>query len=248
MKKLGIIVSCYDKVDDTLAQLDILSFDPYKRPIIVSYMGYEEPPKEFLDYHFVQFPSPGFTSGPLMSLVHSLRKAPELPSDYARKLSGHLRAVQTLTEKVGFDGELEHKFHYDLDPPNGRYITGFIDRFIQKNDKAFIIDYKTTKKGPYRKNKGNIMHDLQLRAYAKVIQKTFNIKAENIKAALYYLEGGDLIATSFNQESIDSAEKELLRAYIDIQNADADKVWGKVGNHCTRCDYNDICPFYNIKI
>lgn len=88
MKKLGVIVSCYDKIDDTLAQLDILSFDPYKRPVIVSYMGYEEPPKEFSNYHLVHFPSPGFTSGPLMSLVHSLRKAHELGLDYVLYRNG----------------------------------------------------------------------------------------------------------------------------------------------------------------
>lgn len=82
MKKLGIVVSCYDKIDDTLAQLDILSFNSYNRPIIVSYMGYEEPPAEFCNYNLVSFPSPGFTSGPLMSLVHAVRKASDMGLDY----------------------------------------------------------------------------------------------------------------------------------------------------------------------
>lgn len=176
------------------------------------------------------------------------RKAPDVPNDYARRMTGHLRAIQDLTSKIGTNGELEYKFHYDLDPPNGKYITGFIDRFIQNGDKAFIIDYKTTKKGNFRKTRSNIMHDLQLRAYAKVIQKDFNLKAENIKAALYYLEGADLIATSFTQQSIDTAEAELLKAYNEIAAADSEKVWGRVGNHCDRCDYNNICPFYNIQI
>lgn len=180
--------------------------------------------------------------------IESGKKAPPLLPEYSKKLPSHLASIQNLTEKIGYDGKLEYLFKYDLDPPKNKFITGVIDRFILKDDKAFIIDYKTTKKGNWRKNSSNIMYDLQLRTYAKVIQKEYNVKAENIKAALYYLEGGNLIATSFTQNLIDKAEEELHKAYLDIEQTDPDKVYGTTGYHCSRCDYNNICPFYAIKI
>src|SRR4051812_25249589 len=49
---------------------------------------------------------------------------PKFPSDYQAKLPGHLRALKNLTQRVGFEGELEWKFEYDLDPPNNSLITG----------------------------------------------------------------------------------------------------------------------------
>ena len=75
------------------------------------------------------------------------KKCPPIPSDYAKKLQKHLRALQKLTDRIGVDGNVEFAFDYDLDPPNKRTVVGFIDRLIIKGDKAFIIDYKTTKKG-----------------------------------------------------------------------------------------------------
>jgi CRISPR/Cas system-associated exonuclease Cas4 (RecB family) len=175
---------------------------------------------------------------------HNQTQPPVLPQEYLKKLPEHVRNLETITNRIGFDGELEWEFNYDLDPPNNRLIKGFIDRLIERNGKYYILDYKTTKKGKYRKTETTISEDLQLRCYAKVVQKHFNVKAEDIKAALYYLDGGNLIATKFTQEKIDSAEQELLEAHKQISEMPAENVWGNVGNHCTRCDYRDICPFY----
>ncbi len=172
--------------------------------------------------------------------------APALPPDYKNRLPEHLRSIKSLTDKIGTDGLLEYPFLFDLDPPHGKNVKGFIDRLIQKGDKWFIVDYKTTKRGKYRKDETTITHDLQLRMYARVIQRNFNVPAENISAALYYLEGGNLIAAKYTQASLDAAESQLLEAYNNIQAAGPDQVTGSVGNHCTRCDYRKICPFYNM--
>lgn len=171
------------------------------------------------------------------------KKAPSLPQEYKNRMPGHLRSIQNLTDKIGSDGIVEHKFHYDLDPPNQKYVTGFIDRLIIKNDQAFILDYKTTKKGPYRVNRDTVLFDPQLRCYSRVVQKEFGIEPKNIKAALYYLEGGDLIAASYTAESLLNIEKELLEIYNKIKDHEPDRVWGKTGPHCTRCVYKSICPF-----
>ena len=168
-----------------------------------------------------------------------------LPEDYQKKFPKHLKAINNLTNRIGMDGIVEHPFYYDLDSPNGRHIKGFIDRLIIKKDKAWIIDYKTTKKGKWRVNKETVKHDLQLRAYSRVVQREFGLKAENIKAALFYLEGENLIGCCYSEESLEQVEQDLREAYVKIENSDPDKVWGKVGWHCKTCDYGSMCSFYS---
>jgi len=170
--------------------------------------------------------------------------SPPLPSQYKNKFPQHLNNVKTISDRIGFDGELEWGFNYDLDPPNNKLIKGFIDRLIIRGDKFFILDYKTTKQGIWRKNKSNIGKDLQLRTYGKIVQNTFGAKPENIKAALFYLEGAELVSTGFTQESLDSAQQELIDTYDHIVSSDPALVAGSVGNHCRFCDYRKICTFY----
>jgi CRISPR/Cas system-associated exonuclease Cas4 (RecB family) len=79
-----------------------------------------------------------------------------------------------------------------------------------------------------------------------VVQKKFNAPADKIYAALYYLEGGNLVGAQFSQQSLELVEQELLQAYKEIENSDPDKVWGNVGDHCGRCKYRKICPFYRM--
>lgn len=176
--------------------------------------------------------------------IENNKFAPEIPYEYKIRMPEHLRSIKKLCEKVGFDGETEYKFSYDLDPPNNKNVDGVIDRFILKNDKCWVIDYKTTKKGSFRKTPITITADIQLRTYARVIQKTFNIKPENIKLALYYLEGGDLVGVNYSEKSLEEVEKQLLEAYLKIENVCPDTVIGIVGRHCNNCEYNNVCPFY----
>lgn len=168
----------------------------------------------------------------------------KLEDQYKKSLPEHLRSFKKLISETGTDGLLEWTFKYDLDPPNGKNLVGFIDRIIQKGDKFFLLDYKTTKRGMWRKTPQTITKDLQLRAYARIVQKEFGAKPENIRAALFYYGGGDLIGTKFNEESLISAEKELLQAYNDIQGADPNQVVGNLGWHCSRCEWRKLCPFY----
>lgn len=171
---------------------------------------------------------------------------PVIPADYKKRMPGHLNSIARLTEQIGFGGITEHKFRYDLDPPNNRFVTGFIDRFIEKDGSYFIIDYKTSKESRFRKNSLTILNDLQLRTYARVVQREFGVKAENIKCALYYLEGGNLVGAKYSQQSLEAAESELLEAYKQIAGTEPDAAWGNVGQHCDRCDYVRMCPFYRM--
>lgn len=177
-------------------------------------------------------------------LLEANNPSPPLPSQYKQKFPIHLKNIKTITDKIGFDGELEWEFNYDLQSPNNKKIKGFIDRLIIRGDKYFILDYKTTKQGIWRKNKSNISKDLQLRTYGKIVQNTFGAKPENIKAALFYLEGSEIVSTGFTQESLDSAQQELIDTYDQIAYTDPVIVLGSVGSHCRFCDYRKICTFY----
>jgi CRISPR/Cas system-associated exonuclease Cas4 (RecB family) len=172
------------------------------------------------------------------------KKAPPLPVDYKKRMPGHIKAIEKLNSSIGCDGITEHKFKYDLDPPNNKFVTGFIDRIILRDGKAWIIDYKTTKKGPYRENKQTIKYDPQLRIYSRVVQKEFGIEASNIKAALYYLEDELILSSSYDDDSLDAIEKELLDVYNKIKTHRPEDAMGCTGQHCKRCEYRDMCPFF----
>lgn len=171
---------------------------------------------------------------------------PHLEADYQKKLPEHVQNIKTLSDRIGYDGKLEWPFYYDMDPPNQNFIKGFIDRLIIRGDKYFILDYKTTKKGFWRKNPNTIRNDLQLRCYARVVQKEFGAKAENIRAALYYVSDSELVATKFTEESLILAEQELLNTYKQIKSTSPDDVYGNVGDQCRRCDYRKVCPYYSL--
>ena len=79
-------------------------------------------------------------------VVEEGKGPPQLVGDYTTKLWTHIKCIKQLSDKIGYDGYLEHPFYYDLDPPHGYYVKGFIDRLIVRGDKLFILDYKTTSK------------------------------------------------------------------------------------------------------
>jgi CRISPR/Cas system-associated exonuclease Cas4 (RecB family) len=79
------------------------------------------------------------------------------------------------------------------------------------------------------------------------VQKEFGLKAENIKAALYYLEDEVILSSSYDEESLDKIEKELLEVYNKIESHKADEARGNTGSHCNRCEYKDMCPFFKNK-
>jgi len=171
----------------------------------------------------------------------------KIPKEYNKRFPGVLKSIYDLTEKIGFSGDLEWNFNFDLDPPNEKLVTGFIDRLLIKDGFYYIIDYKTTKKGRYQKESNELVSDLQLRVYSRIVQKEYDVCASKIKAALYYLEGGKLSSAQFSNKSLLAAEEELLKTYDRIVETKPEDAWGTVGQHCNRCDYRSICPFLRNK-
>ncbi len=172
-------------------------------------------------------------------------KSPKLSPKDLNRLNMHMTNFAKLTEKIGSDGQTEYAFEIDLDPPNKKIWVGFIDRLIQRGDKFFIVDYKTTKPGKFRKDKVSIRKDLQIKGYCYVVREKFKVPAANIQAALYYLEDDTLVSSgTFTDESLDLVPKKLLSMFKEIEAKDPDGVVGTPGDHCYNCDYKNMCPFY----
>ena len=171
------------------------------------------------------------------------KKAPRYDAEHQNKLIRMLGHYKRLVDKIGYEGEIEWKFDVDMDG-NGRKMTGFIDRMIRKGDEFFLLDYKTTKVGGWRKNERTIGSDLQLMCYCYVVMNHFKVPASNIRAALFYLDDNKLVPTKFNEQALLSVPQKLLATYKEIEEMNPDKVYGNVGRHCTRCDYRSLCPFY----
>lgn len=173
-------------------------------------------------------------------------KAPPLDNDSHTRLALHLRNYTRLADKIGYDGEVEWFFSHDLEPPNKKNVVGVIDRLIIKDGKAFIIDYKTTKPSRWRKDHTNITKDLQLACYCYIVNKTFGIEPKNIKSSLYYLEDAKLVPVTFSEKTLSSIPAKLLEVYDTIKSSDPDKIKGNVGDHCRRCEYRKMCPFWSL--
>ena len=85
---------------------------------------------------------------------------------------------------------------------------------------------------------------MKLKTYAAYVSEKFNIEPENIQAALVYVEGGNVISTNFNKQYLEKTKNDLKNLFYQIENSDENKVIGNIGNHCNRCDFNNICPFF----
>ncbi len=169
-----------------------------------------------------------------------------LPIEYKNKLPEHIKSYMRFSDKIGLEGMVEWHFKIDIDPPHNRFMLGFIDRIIQKGDEFFIIDWKTTKKGPWRETKDDIKDSLQLQTYCRVVQKEFNADPKNIRAALYFLDGSELVGATYSEKTLDAVEEKLIKMHKSIENKDPDQTQGNVGKHCKRCEYRKMCPFYSL--
>ncbi len=168
-----------------------------------------------------------------------------LSLEYKRQYPRDINQFLTLTKKIGTDGEVEMPFKKSLDGGD-KCVVGVIDRIIQKDDKFYIIDYKTTKDSFWRKNDKSIVNDLQLQCYAWTLMDLFSIPADRIFTSLYYLQGGNCVGAQFTEKTLSQTPIRLLEVYNSIENQDPDTVIGNVSSACKRCDYCKICPFWAI--
>lgn len=178
--------------------------------------------------------------------VDTFKHPQQLTQPYKKRIDNNLNNFLKLNNRLGFHGEVEWDFHFDLDPPNKKHLKGVIDRLIIHKSQAFIVDYKTVQSQFHQKNINTIKDDLQLKCYALVVSKIFDIPPQNIKTALFYLESGDLSPVKFANQTLDLVQEGLIKLYDEIHNLKPENVIGNVGDHCRRCLYRPVCPFYRL--
>ena len=77
---VGYLISVYDRVDDCMAHLDILKYDPAPHQTLIVSMSealVDRHGADLAGYDVVSIQSPGFALGPLLSLVRGVREAKE---------------------------------------------------------------------------------------------------------------------------------------------------------------------------
>jgi CRISPR/Cas system-associated exonuclease Cas4 (RecB family) len=57
------------------------------------------------------------------------------------------------------------------------------------------------------------------------------------------LENKKLVCTSYTQEQMSEAIDSLKKDYTLIESIGEGNAKPNVGNHCKRCDYQDVCPY-----
>ena len=181
-------------------------------------------------------------SGLLDGSISEEFKSLKLSQEYKQKLPNHLSSIEKITSKIGYEGLLEHEIKLDLIPPNEKFLLGYVDRIIFNEDKTMILDYKTTKAGFYQKDNNTIKQDLQLRTYAYYVCKEFKLDPSKVFCCLYYLDNKKLVCTNYTGQQMEDAIDSLRKDYTLIESVDENVAKANVGNHCRRCDYQDICP------
>lgn len=181
-------------------------------------------------------------SGLLDGSISEEFKSLKLTNDYKKKLPLHLSSIEKITSKIGYEGLLEQEIKLDLIPPSEKFLLGYVDRIIFNEDKTMILDYKTTKVGFYQKDNNTIRHDLQLRTYAYYVCKQYKLDPSKVFCCLYYLENKKLVCANYTEAQMEDAIDSLKKDYILIESVEENMAKANVGNHCKRCDYQDVCP------
>ena len=165
--------------------------------------------------------------------------APSLPAAYKKRLPGHIDAIAKITKQLGTSGIVEYEFLYDLDPPNKKFVRGFIDRIIKKKDNYFILDYKTSKKKEKSEN------NLQMALYSEAILRDAvpGINGNPGNASLHFLRYGDdpLSSHNFSEDDLEISREKIREVANGIRTGSFETK--KSDYNCQYCDYKDfICP------
>jgi len=147
------------------------------------------------------------------------------------------RWLRSLFVDPSYDYEVERRLEHKLS--DDLTFVGYIDFLRTGEGEAFILDYKTTKQSKWRKPAKS---SLQLKAYAAVISKQFDIRAERVTCALGFLQGELLDSVVFTQRQLDSAMADIVECADVIRNTDKASV--TPSQLCQYCDFRERCAHW----
>jgi len=126
---------------------------------------------------------------------------------------------------------LEKSFNIKID---GMKFFGRIDRLIELEDGAEIIDYKTGSE----KDQKEVDKDDQMDFYAIAAKEAFGLNPK--KLTFYFLENSTKVSTTRTQEQLAKRKVEVIETVAEIKKGTFE---ARPGMLCTWCDYKNICPF-----
>lgn len=116
----------------------------------------------------------------------------------------------------------------------GTKFFGRIDRIDQLADGGVeIIDYKTGES----KDQKYVDKDDQITFYAIGVKEALGYEPK--KMSLYFVESGEKVTTTRNQEQLNEKKKEVAGVVKEIKSGSFE---ASPGMHCNWCAYRDICP------
>lgn len=120
-------------------------------------------------------------------------------------------------------------------------IRGFIDRLAKAPDGTYEIhDYKTLKDPPPQVVLEN---DYQLQLYDLLIRKNWLDKIEKITCIWHYLQSGESLAVSRNEQQVEEFKTNVIVEIDKIEYAtEAENFPPHKGDHCNWCEYKQLCP------
>lgn len=128
--------------------------------------------------------------------------------------------------------EIEKSFNIKL---GGIKFFGRIDRIDPlEGDGVEIIDYKTGKPMTQKQ----VDKDDQVAYYAIAAKEALKLNPK--KLTYYFLDAGEKISTTRNEEDLEKIKENTNKIITDIKKGNFE---ANPGMHCNWCDYQNICPF-----
>lgn len=122
-------------------------------------------------------------------------------------------------------------------------ITGRFDRIDMEEDRAVIMDFKTSEIKTQKDADKRTKESLQLCLYALAYQNIFGALPGRVE--LYFLESGIIGSSQISEDSLEKIKDKIkeVAAGIRRQNFSATPTYMA----CTYCAYNQFCPYAIIR-
>lgn len=158
------------------------------------------------------------------------------PRKYLSRVPQIVKNIKTKS-KLLINGETEVKF--ELPFFETIKVRGVIDLIQKKEDQILVLDYKTSL---FEKSRQDLQQDIQLRLYSYAAQKITQLPNEHINVALFYLDSGNILSTTYTTEEINRFVEQTLEVIDRIISTPPVKAIPKPSKACYYCEFRKLCP------